>query len=243
MADPTAFPARFDPVRRRYLDALARRAAQVNGPARALLAQRLAAAQAAYDADLAAARTQAVAPLHALQARFPAAAGRLQQLWDQADFAALDRLGRTLADAGRASPLVGLLAHIDQGAESARPATASGAAPAGTAAPATPAAAHPTAPRELRAVRGARSTWTRLRVERQLAQSLARLPDNPGPLNSQRLVLRCLQRLQALSPAYLACLMAQLDTLVWLEQASPVAPREAPARPATKAAGPRGKAR
>jgi hypothetical protein len=175
-AEGAALPA--GPVRQRYLAALRRRAEAVEGPARALLTQRIAALE-----DQA-----AQAPEPALGQNDPAA-----------------------ATASPASPLAALVARLD--------ARHAAAAPAGAA---TGDAALP----ELRAVRQARHTWARLRVDRQLAQSLAALPDNPGPLNSQRLVLRCLQRLQALSPAYLAQLLNQLDTLAWLQQCGPSPPRE-----------------
>ena len=42
---------------------------------------------------------------------------------------------------------------------------------------------------ELRALRLYKNTWARLAVDQQLARSLAQVPDNPGPLNSQLLVL------------------------------------------------------
>lgn len=222
-------PHRFDPVRRCYLDALERRAALAEGPVQALLAQRLAAGRAAYEAGLAAARAQTQPALVELQTRFPAAADTLRKLWERGDFAAMHRLGLDLAERQQPSPLAGLLKHID------RPAGGPAAAPTATITAAASATEVP-APRELRAVRHARGTWARLRVDRQLTQSLARLPDNPGPLNSQRLVLRCLQRLQALSPGYLAGLMAQLDTLVWLEQAAVAAPREVPTSKAARSA-------
>jgi hypothetical protein len=64
-----------------------------------------------------------------------------------------------------------------------------------------------------------RSTWSRLRVERQLTQSQAQVPENAGPLHSDRLVLRALQTLRELSPAYLNRYMAYVDTLMGLEQA------------------------
>jgi hypothetical protein len=76
------------------------------------------------------------------------------------------------------------------------------------------------APAELKALSQFRSTWAGLSVERQLSHSLAQAPENPGPLNSHRLVLRTLQTLQALSPAYLQRFMAHADALLWLEQLS-----------------------
>ncbi len=198
--------SQFDPLRLHYLQALARRAALLaEGPARTLLQQRLAAAEAAYAQDFEAARAEAAAALARLQARFPQAAEALHRHWECGDFGAMRRLGEALAAPAAQTLLAELVRHINR-------------QPAG----ATPA----TAPPELKAVRQARSTWTRLRVDRQLASSLAKLPDNPGPLNSHRLVLRCLQRLQAIAPHYLPQLLSQLDTLVWLEQASAPPARE-----------------
>ena len=64
-----------------------------------------------------------------------------------------------------------------------------------------------------------RSTWWWLRVARQLTVSQAQLPDNAGPLNSDRLVLRALHTLRDLSPAYLNRYMVYVDALMALDQA------------------------
>jgi hypothetical protein len=63
-----------------------------------------------------------------------------------------------------------------------------------------------------------RATWARLHAERRLQESLARVPANAGPLNSTQLVLRALLLMHEISPAYLQCFMAQVDTLAWLER-------------------------
>jgi len=65
-----------------------------------------------------------------------------------------------------------------------------------------------------------RNTWAKVATEAQLQQALARAPDNAGPLNSHLLVLRTLSTLNELSPEYLRGVMAQLDALQWLEQAT-----------------------
>ncbi len=75
------------------------------------------------------------------------------------------------------------------------------------------------APGELPALQFFRDTWARLRVRRQLNLSLAKVPENAGPLHSDRLVLRALQTMQALSPAYLNRYMAYVDALLWLDAA------------------------
>lgn len=98
-------------------------------------------------------------------------------------------------------------------------------------------------PRELRTLRAHRDTWARLRDEQRLAQALSTLPPNAGPLNSQRLVLRALQRMRELSPGYFHRFLAHLETLQGLEQAgappaaSPAArPRATPTKPASRPA-------
>jgi hypothetical protein len=80
----------------------------------------------------------------------------------------------------------------------------------------TPAAV---APVELKSVRHFRQAWKRLNAEQRLAQSRAALPQNAGPLNSQHLVHKALQQMRQLSPAYFERFVAQVDGLMWLEQA------------------------
>jgi hypothetical protein len=125
-----------------------------------------------------------------------------------------------------ASPLAELLAYIGQHAIAPAAATQStAAAPATVARPpsATPEPRSTQAP-ELKSVAYFRDTWSRLSTEQQLTQTLAQAPENAGPMNSQHLVLRSLQVMRDLSPDYLQGFMSYIDTLVWLEQASPLKP-------------------
>lgn len=94
-----------------------------------------------------------------------------------------------------------------------------GATPAG-ALDAPAAAWQPGPPAELKALQQFRSTWARLSIDRQLGRSQAQLPQNPGPLNSQLLAQRSLQLMQDIAPAYLQGFVAQVETLLWLEDAS-----------------------
>lgn len=89
------------------------------------------------------------------------------------------------------------------------------------------------APGALKAVTAFHGTWSRLRADRRLREALAQVPAQAGPLNSAHVVHRALQELRRLSPAYLEAFMAHVDTLLWLEQASGVAPLPAPRRPAS----------
>lgn len=72
---------------------------------------------------------------------------------------------------------------------------------------------------ELKTVRYFRSTWSKLSADQRLTQSLAKVPQNAGPLNSQRLVHRALQTMRDLSPEYLDRFMSYVDGLLWLDQA------------------------
>jgi hypothetical protein len=72
---------------------------------------------------------------------------------------------------------------------------------------------------ELKSVRRFRPALARWRVERQIARAQARGPDNPGPLNSEHLLLRALQQMQAAAPDYLGAFVTQVETLLWLDEA------------------------
>lgn len=159
--------------------------------------------------------------------------------------ARLDALAAELADslAGEASsprsvdqatsprPLAELLAYIGQQAHASDHAgqpvdVLSAVAPA--ARPNTQKTPAPRAP-ELKAVAIFRDDWSRLSTEQQLTQTLAQAPENAGPMNSQHLVLRSLQLMRDIAPAYLQGFMSYVDTLIWLEQADPT--RAAAGRP------------
>lgn len=150
--------------------------------------------------------------VEALAARAAREQGALRRVLDarvDALAAALERdlgaaparaLPRSLSPAVKATPLAGLLAAFDP-----EP-LATGAAPAAV-----------SRVPELKAVTAYRATWTQWRADRQLQQSLASVPRNPGPLNSHAVVLRALTRMRSLSPQHLNRYVAYLETLAWLE--------------------------
>ncbi|RYZ11069.1 MAG: DUF2894 domain-containing protein [Comamonadaceae bacterium] len=163
---------RVDPVRFRFIEALARRTAGHEGAVRQVLEERLAHLLASYDEVVERARggSAGAAPSAPITAPTPPIH----------------------------SPLGALLADF------ARP---SGASPAASPADADETLAY------------LRSTWSRLHAHRRLAQSLAKVPENAGPLNSHHLVHRSLTLMRELSPAYLHRFMAHVDALFWLDQA------------------------
>lgn len=71
---------------------------------------------------------------------------------------------------------------------------------------------------ELPALDDFRKTWSRVRSQSQLRQSLGPAPANAGPLNSGRLVHRALTLMREVSPGYLQQFLSYTDTLSWLER-------------------------
>lgn len=96
---------------------------------------------------------------------------------------------------------------------------------------------------DMKSVRRFGEVWSKISAEQQVAQALVRGPENAGPLNSHRLMLRALRLMRSLSPDYTQRFLAQMEALLWLEQAHTKAPQPA-AKPVRrsqrKAAGKRG---
>ena len=170
---------RRDPVRFRFIEALARRAAVHEGDARRILDERLAALLAAYREKLE--EAQHSDSLSAARDASTKQAARLPR----------GPLAELVEHMARQAPLQGDGAATDDAA--------------------------PTIP-ELKTLRYFRSTWSRLSADRRLTQSLAKVPENAGPLNSHHLVHRSLMLMHELSPEYLNRFMSYVDTLLWVDQ-------------------------
>lgn len=168
---------RFDPVRFRFIEALARRTAEQRGAAREILDDRLAKALAEYGS------------------RFEEALGEPDRLVAE----------EPVPDG---SPLAELLSLIGQHALEAHDGSLDKIG-----------MRQVEAPGELKSMRYFRSTWSKLSVDRQLAQALEKAPENAGPLNSHHLVLQALQQMRDISPEYLKRFMSYVDALFWLDQA------------------------
>jgi hypothetical protein len=75
------------------------------------------------------------------------------------------------------------------------------------------------APRaELKSVKNFRNTWSKLSVDKQVTQALAKAPKNAGPLNSHLVALRSLALMRDISPDYLNRFISYMDTLLRLDQ-------------------------
>jgi len=193
----------FDPVRWRFIEALARRSQQHQGEAKRLLDGKLAAALAIYRERFEQQQGEARETIARVAEQFPEAGDELQRLFAAGDFKAIDRLVARLKK--RQTSLADLTRHLAQHS-----------APAGDDRPVQ----EPGARGELKAMRYFRKTWSTLAVARQLTQAIEQAPENAGPLNSHRLVLSSLALMRDISPDYLGRFMSYADTLLWLDQAS-----------------------
>lgn len=186
-----------DPVRWHFIEAFARRTAAQEGEARALMDQRLAELLASLGPHLGThVDTHEVAPKRPpAVAPSPPPRGPLAELVDQlARHAPPHRSAPVAPPAPRAPPVSG------------KPGAAREPAPSAV------------APSELKTLQYFRRTWSRLSADQRLNQSLAQVPENAGPLNSQHLVHRALSLMRDVSPEYLARFVTYVDALMWLDQ-------------------------
>lgn len=199
---------RFDPVRFRFIEGLARRAAEHGEGIRDRLDARLAEALSEYRERADRAEREARDRLASGLSRFPEAADELRQHCDSGDFRGLQRLLARLEAQRGSRFLAGLLAEIAQ--RSSDSATLGELAAVG-----------PTADRrvELKSLKYFRRTWSKLSVEQQLARAFAQAPDNAGPLNSHFLVLRALGTIRDIAPEYLEQFIPYVEALLWLDEA------------------------
>ena len=103
------------------------------------------------------------------------------------------------------SPLAALNQHIRSRAQGSTAGTAS--APMAGTAP------------DMKSVQRFRDVWSHIAAEQQVSRAIVQGPENAGPLNSHRLVLRSLALMRSLSPDYLRRFLEHADALLWLDQA------------------------
>ncbi|HEV2612084.1 MAG TPA: DUF2894 domain-containing protein [Noviherbaspirillum sp.] len=211
---------RFDPVRLRYVEALARRAKEHGGTVGNVLQAKLVHELTAMTKRIDQAKREATKILDRSLQQYPLAAGELQQAYDAGDFKGLQRIIVTLTSNQQCGALAELVRELEQqspGPVDIRPEENAGSAP------------------ELMTIRNFRNTWSKLSVDKQVAQALEQGPRNAGPINSHMLVLRSLALMREISPDYLNRFMSYTDTLLCLD----LIEKEKPAntkKPPTKAA-------
>ncbi|HYD80546.1 MAG TPA: DUF2894 domain-containing protein [Paucimonas sp.] len=211
---------RFDPVRWRYVEVLAKRAATYQGSVKRMLDAKLARALAALEKRFRLARGDAEETADRSIEQYPHAAGELQRLLVAGDFKGLQRLAAALKSGEPCASLSALVRRLEQ-----HPPENIDACPVDHVEPRA----------ELKTVRNFRDTWSKLSVDRQLAQAREQAPKNAGPINSHMLVLRSLTLMRDISPDYLNRFMSYADTLLCLDQCEKEKPVNSRKQSATKA--------
>lgn len=70
---------------------------------------------------------------------------------------------------------------------------------------------------DLQAVKQYQKMFEKMAVERLLNKVMQEIPENAGPLNPERVVIRCLSALQDISPAYAMRLISYYESLICLQ--------------------------
>lgn len=84
---------------------------------------------------------------------------------------------------------------------------------------------------EMKSVRQFSEVWSKISAEQQVAQALNKAPEQAGPLNSHKLMLRSLGLMRGLSPDYLRRFLSQMGSLLWLDQTNTHLARPTPRAP------------
>ncbi|VCU69627.1 hypothetical protein PIGHUM_01690 [Pigmentiphaga humi] len=183
---------RLDPVRFRFIEALARRAAAQQGRARERLDARLAEVMQAYG--------QAWCG----QGGEQAGAGPAEPGDGQGD-AGSDSDTSAHGEAASLAALSGLLASRWQARNGAAGQEGRGGLLAAR-------------PGEMAVLAYFRDLWAQLSIDRGMRETLSKVPENTGPLNSLHLVHRSLTLMHDVSPDYARALLSYIDALARIEQ-------------------------
>lgn len=211
--------AGLDPMGWAHIEALLKRLPGQPPAVQAVLRPRLAQAMQRHAERVAQVREARTARVQAALHQQPDLAREARRLQAAADHPGLHRLALRAELAPRPClPLQALNQHIQQALRQA----AEGGVPVPSATAGGPS--------EMKSLQRFRDTWVRISAEDEIDKAIGRAPDNAGPLNSHMLVLRSLELMRGLSPAYLQRFMSQLDALLWLDQVN-----QKPAAPSTKA--------
>ena len=211
---------RFDAVRFHYLEVLARRTSAHRGCIRSMLDARLAQALTAFQDRFGQAQRDTTEAIAQCVQDHPHAENELQQLLAAGDFTAVRRYIATLT-AYKQSSLDEMVRQLEQHAPENGSVHQNGEC-----------VARP----ELKTLRDFRNTWSKLSIDKQMAQALEQAPANAGPINSHMLVLRSLALMREISPDYLNRFVSYADTLLCLDIGEKEIPGSAKKRPVTKKA-------
>jgi len=88
---------------------------------------------------------------------------------------------------------------------------------------------------EMKSVRQFRKAWSMIQAYDQVEQAMEQGPENAGPLNSHRLLLRSVALMGELSPHYLQRFLSNVDSMLWLDSVN-LKPKSPTQKPSTRAA-------
>ena len=213
----------FDSVQFRFIESMTEKAGTRSEPVASLVANKAVAALKLYQSALECERQNVSTMIAELGARHPTAAPQLQALFDTCRFSAAKRLAASLDRRTAKTPLSALLKSLEPEAQTADEASLRG--PVSTklqeqenrliAADSCEPAALPAG--ELKSAQYFRALRQQRAAQDRVSRALEEAPEESGPLNPQKLVIRSMLAMRELSPAYLARFVSYVDTLFWLE--------------------------
>jgi hypothetical protein len=223
---------RFDPVRFCYIAALIRRSAEKQARVRHRLEDRALEALSDYQKQFEAVRqedfrqTASIADPHADQTGMPDSG------FDKCEFLAgrhLDQGGNGKEEKSALAVLADLIGRAGRLADDNAARVSVDAllkqhekeivATLGRSSPDAHTGSRPAPNDRLRALYFFRENEAVRHCTDLVSQALGHVPENPGHLNSQMLVTRCLEAMKRISVAYLQRWVSQMETLLWLETA------------------------
>ena len=217
----------FNPVRFRFIEAMARRALERDQAAAPLVAAKAWSALLQYQADFTRAQQAATAVVQRVTGDYPAAAEQAGELLGQGRFREITLLEHSLRRQGARQSLGALVRQLDRvetatanSKQDSLEATLRNQEQEAVNAVITGAAVQPGPVGELQALGQFREGMAVHAAEQLVSRELRNAPTDCGPLNPQMLAIRSLDTMRELSPRYLARFVAYIDTLFWLERAS-----------------------
>lgn len=230
----------YDPVRFRYIGALAKRADGKPPRVAQALEEKALRELIAYRQELLAEHATLQDKVNALcknEANIP-----LMQAFDTCDYRRVRQILALESSSCRVSPLKVLLEHMQQDGEPA-PQTQSSLSfdeslwsqESFDGVSASAEANEKRVPVELKSMKVFRESWVKQVSDSRVTAAINDAPENPGPLNPQMLMIRSLDVMRDLSPQYLNRFVSYLDSLLWLEQAGEKLVPEKPSKADGKA--------
>ena len=213
----------FDSVQFRFIESMTEKAGTRSEPVASLVANKAVAALKLYQSALECERQNVSTMIAELGARHPTAAPQLQALFDTCRFSAAKRLAASLDRRAAETPLAGLLKCLEPETQTTDETSLRGPVSAKLqeqehrllAADSCEPVATPVA--ELKSAQYFRELRQQRAAQGRVLRALEEAPEESGPLNPQKLVIRSMLAMRELSPSYLARFVSCVDTLFWLE--------------------------